>query len=236
MTTLADQIKRALATYRTLVVDSENRPRRGRFLPDSPPHGCSMGQEAGKKGVGAVDLQPTIPMSDRLLGALSFADIGELSGRRAMHAALNPNQVPVPVPNAVPNPQTSQKWIALGVGATLPTHVMVYVIGACRRMQANLLLVSRDPMQVCELLADYLPELDGIYCETEALTKDGTASVITALNLHHGLLFAISGTEDDPLRPLLRARRGQRSPVPIVLVTRKTAEKPVVKRLNAART
>ncbi|MDP1559526.1 MAG: hypothetical protein Q8K59_09115, partial [Nitrosomonas sp.] len=46
---------------------SENRPRRGRFLPISPPHGCSMGQEIGKKGAGAVDLQPTIPKSDRLL-------------------------------------------------------------------------------------------------------------------------------------------------------------------------
>ncbi|MDP1558381.1 MAG: hypothetical protein Q8K59_11885, partial [Nitrosomonas sp.] len=44
---------------RTLVVDSENRPRRGRFLPISPPHGCSMGQEIGKKGADAVDLQPT---------------------------------------------------------------------------------------------------------------------------------------------------------------------------------
>ncbi len=168
----------------------------------------------------------------RALDALSFADIGELSGRRAMHAALFPNQLHVPVPN----PQTAQKWIALGVGTTLPAHVMVYVIGACRRMQANLLLVSRDAMQVHELLADYLPELDGIYCETEALAKDGITSVITALNLHHGLLFAISGTEDDPLRPLLRARRGPRSPVPIVLVTRKTTEKPVVKRLNATRT
>ena len=56
-----------LGTCRTLVVDSEKRPRRGRFLLDSPPHGCSMGQEAGKKGDGAVDLQPTIPESDRLL-------------------------------------------------------------------------------------------------------------------------------------------------------------------------
>ncbi len=60
-----------LGACRTLVVDSENRPRRGHFLPDSPPHGCSMGQETGKKGAGAVDLQPTIPQSDRLLGVPS---------------------------------------------------------------------------------------------------------------------------------------------------------------------
>jgi hydrogenase-1 operon protein HyaF len=56
-----------LGACRTLVVDSENRPQRGRFLPDSPPHGCSMGQEAGEKGSAAVDSQPTIPKSDRLL-------------------------------------------------------------------------------------------------------------------------------------------------------------------------
>jgi hypothetical protein len=66
---LADYANTAvLAACRTLVVESENRPRRGRFLPDSPPHGYFMRQETGKKGAGAVDLQPTIPKSDRLLG------------------------------------------------------------------------------------------------------------------------------------------------------------------------
>ena len=52
---------------RTFVVDSEHRPHPDRVLPDSPPHGCSMGQEAGEKGSAAVDLQPTIPKPDRLL-------------------------------------------------------------------------------------------------------------------------------------------------------------------------
>lgn len=56
-----------LAACRTLVVDSENRPRRAHFLPDLPPHSHSMGQEAGEKGAVAVGLQPTIPKSDRLL-------------------------------------------------------------------------------------------------------------------------------------------------------------------------
>ncbi len=71
-----------LGACRTLVGDSENRPRRGRFLPDSPPHGCSMGQETGKKGAGAVDLQPTIPKSDRLLAPNDApAIIAALHGR-----------------------------------------------------------------------------------------------------------------------------------------------------------
>ncbi|MDP2834005.1 MAG: ATP-binding protein [Pseudomonadota bacterium] len=58
----------ALAACRTLVVDSENRPRRGQFLADSPPHSPAMGQEAGEKWTAAVDLQPAIPKSGRLLG------------------------------------------------------------------------------------------------------------------------------------------------------------------------
>ncbi|MDP2433162.1 MAG: hypothetical protein Q8O33_14205, partial [Pseudomonadota bacterium] len=44
------------AACRTLVVDSEKRPRRGHFLPDSPPHSRTMGQEAGEKWTAAVAL------------------------------------------------------------------------------------------------------------------------------------------------------------------------------------
>ena len=54
-------LERQLEACRTLVVDSENRPRRDQFLPDSPPHGGSMGQEAGEKWAVAVVSQPTIP-------------------------------------------------------------------------------------------------------------------------------------------------------------------------------
>ncbi|MGE4377908.1 MAG: hypothetical protein AB7E10_11165 [Burkholderiaceae bacterium] len=48
-------------------VESENAPRRGPFLPDSPLHSGAMGQEAGKKWAAAAHSQPTIPKSDRLL-------------------------------------------------------------------------------------------------------------------------------------------------------------------------
>ncbi|MBC7215118.1 MAG: hypothetical protein H5U28_07890 [Burkholderiaceae bacterium] len=51
-------------------VDSENAPRRGQFLPDSPPHSGAMGQEDGKKWAAAAHSQPTIPKSDRLPDAL----------------------------------------------------------------------------------------------------------------------------------------------------------------------
>ncbi|MGE4377093.1 MAG: hypothetical protein AB7E10_06980 [Burkholderiaceae bacterium] len=48
-------------------VDSENAPRRGQFLPDSPPHSGAIGQEDGKKWAAAAHSQPTTPKPDRLL-------------------------------------------------------------------------------------------------------------------------------------------------------------------------
>lgn len=169
------------------------------------------------------------------LSALAYADIGERIGRREKHAALFPE---LSASAASPNPATgsSRKWIALGVGDSLPPHVMAYVIGACRRMQANLLLLSCDAMQVRALLADYLPELQGIACETEELSSASGAAVVAALNLHHGLLFAVSGAENDPLRQLLRPRRGLRSPVPVVLVTPKPPLATPASRLKAVQT
>ncbi|MDF1481359.1 sulfite exporter TauE/SafE family protein [Extensimonas sp. H3M7-6] len=58
----------ALGACRTLGVDSENAPQRGQFLPDSPPHSGTMGQEDGKKWAAAAHSQPTAPKSDWLLG------------------------------------------------------------------------------------------------------------------------------------------------------------------------
>jgi len=49
-------------------VESENRAQRGQFLPDLQTHSPAMGQKDGEKWTAAVDLQPTIPKSDRLLG------------------------------------------------------------------------------------------------------------------------------------------------------------------------
>ena len=167
------------------------------------------------------------------LHGLAFADIGERVGRREKYAALFPARAE-PETAAAPA-ATSRKWIALGVGDTLSEPVMAYVIGACRRMQANLLLISVDAMQARTLLAAYLPELDGIECQTEELTSASTTAVLGALNLHSGLLFAVSGAENDPLRPLLRARRGLRSPVPVVLVSPKSTHAPAASRIKVAR-
>lgn len=160
------------------------------------------------------------------LSALAFADIGERVGRRERHAALFPatplaSPSATSVPTAMPAPH---QWIALGVGDKLPPHVMSYVIAACRRMQADLLLISVDALRVRQLLAAYLPDLQGIECRTEELASPGAAAVARALDLHRGVLFAVSGTDNDPLRPLLRARRGPRSPVPVVLVSPKSTE------------
>ncbi|WP_029462219.1 metallophosphoesterase family protein [Serpentinimonas barnesii] len=58
-----------LAACRTWGVESENRPQRDQFAPGSPPHSPAMGPEDGAKWAAAVDLQPTLPKSDRLPSA-----------------------------------------------------------------------------------------------------------------------------------------------------------------------
>ncbi|MGE4376331.1 MAG: sulfate adenylyltransferase subunit 1 [Burkholderiaceae bacterium] len=64
------RVAQVLGACRTLGVESENAPRRGQFLPDSPPHSGTMEQEAGKKWAAAAHSQPTISKSDRLLDAV----------------------------------------------------------------------------------------------------------------------------------------------------------------------
>ena len=56
-----------LGACRTWGVENENRPQRGQFLPDLQAHSPAMGQKDGEKWTAAVDFQPTIPKSDRLL-------------------------------------------------------------------------------------------------------------------------------------------------------------------------
>ena len=70
-----------LAACRTWGVESEKRPQRGQFLPDLQPHSPAMGQKDGvleerrsQKWTAAVDLQPTLPKSDRLLEMTELPD------------------------------------------------------------------------------------------------------------------------------------------------------------------
>lgn len=155
----------------------------------------------------------------RAWNALAFGDVGEVSDRGRMHALLNGQDALPTKPLEPPASKASApRLIGLGVGDELPAPVMRYVIGVCRRMQANLLLLSTDPDRVRALLTDYLPDLGGIHCQTEALADASTSAVLRALNLHSGVLFAVSGSADDPLRRLLNGRRGSRSSVPIVVV------------------
>ncbi|MBI5330440.1 MAG: hypothetical protein HZB71_07495 [Betaproteobacteria bacterium] len=171
------------------------------------------------------------------LDALAFADLGERIGRREKHAALFPVSASPSsrTPCRLKNDQTPtgggsgdfpesipQRWIALGVGDALSAPVMRYVIGACRRMQAGLLLLSVDALRVRTLLTDYLPALQGIECRTEELSGSAPSAVQQALHLHRGVLFAVTGEENNPLRSLLSGRRAARPPVPVVVVSEKT--------------
>lgn len=160
------------------------------------------------------------------LAALATADAGERVGRRAQYEALNPPTEPNMTPTAGTGSHPARKQIALGVGDSLPAAVMGYAIGACHRMQADLLFLSTDAMQVRELLVPYLPQLKGIGCLTEELADGSAAALLQALKRHRSVIFAVSGAEGDPLRPLLRSKGRWRSPVPIVVVGKKAPDSP----------
>jgi len=152
------------------------------------------------------------------LDALAYADAGEPIGRRAKYAALNPGREDDTAP---PEAAPGRKLIALGVGASLPAEVMTYVSGACRRMQADLLLISEDADRVRTLLAPYLDDLRGIQCQTEELPGASRRAVVNVLRQRSSILFAVTGSADDPVHALLRGRRGlfeAKTPVPVVMV------------------
>lgn len=124
---------------------------------------------------------------------------------------------------SVPEVASPRAWIALGVGAHLPGHLLEYTVGACRRMQAGLLLLALDERAARALLIPHRALLDGIACRALQLENVAADSVIRALEAQRGVLFAVAGEGDDPLRPLLRARNRPRIPVPLVRVSRKDA-------------
>lgn len=151
------------------------------------------------------------------LSALAMADVGEVSGRYRMEAALNPSPtLPAPTPAGQP-----RKLIALGVGEALPAAVVDYVAGVCRRMGADLLILTTDASRLRGLVAEHLPTLRGIAIEAEELGAASRRAVLAALERRSGLLFAVSGGPDDPVRCLVEGRRGllaRNTPVPVVVV------------------
>lgn len=167
--------------------------------------------------------------------AMAFADIGERTGRAAMHEALYGKS-----PMATPPAAAPRRMIALGVGNHLPPTVMAYVIGACRRMGADLMLITHDATAARYMLDPYLRELDGIRCETAELAHRTRGAVLQVLSRRSEILFAVSGTPDDPVAGLVSGRRGllsRKSPVPVVVVSpepRATPATPAAPLLAAA--
>ena len=84
----ADQGELAPGACRTWSVESENRTQRGQFSPDLQPHSGAMGQKDGEKWTAAVNLQPTIPKSDRLLGKRGDGQAQHKTGALALRVAL----------------------------------------------------------------------------------------------------------------------------------------------------
>ena len=149
--------------------------------------------------------------------ALGMANAGEVSGRYRMEAALRSGPAaPAPAPLG-----QGRRLIALGVGSNLPTPVLKYAARACHRLQADLLFLTTDPLGLHEQLSLHRTLLEGIVRGAEGLSAVNRRTVLRALARHSRLLFAISGTPDDPVRCLVAGKRSLfagPSPVPVVLV------------------
>lgn len=167
--------------------------------------------------------------------ALGHANAGEVSGRYRMEARLRAAASPSPPPASgqvrpslftealatTPASPRARRQIALGVGATLPAAVLDYAANLCRRLQADLLLLTTDPLGLHRLIAARRESLTGILCEAEELTSVSRRSLCRVLEGHTRVLFAISGTPDDPVRCLVKGKGGLfggESPVPVVVV------------------
>ena len=105
---------------------SQNRPQRGQFLPDSQAHSPAMGQETGvhevrrsQKWTAAVDLQPTLPKSDRLLA-------GDLALRRFAGALVDA------LPGLAARPEHSESYWSLAYDDTaadaVSCHRLLWVL------------------------------------------------------------------------------------------------------------
>lgn len=149
--------------------------------------------------------------------ALGMANAGEVSGRYRMEAALRSGPAaPAPAPLG-----QGRRLIALGVGSSLPTPVLNYAARACHRLQADLLLLTIDPLGLHEQLSQHRALLEGIVREAETLDAVNRRAVLRVLARHSRLLFAISGTPDDPVRCLVAGKRtlfAGHSPVPVVVI------------------
>lgn len=149
--------------------------------------------------------------------ALGQCPTGEVSGRYRMEAALNA----LPTPDHLTPPAPGRRLIALGIGASLPLAVLEYAASVCRRLQADLLLLCTDPQRLHALISAHQPLLAGIACEAEELPRVNRRNVARVLERRSRVLFAISGTPDDPVRCLVPGKSGLfggESPVPVVVV------------------
>ena len=163
-------------------------------------------------------VKPLSKQIKQAIEALAFADLGERSGRVAMEEALGASPLAAAAPE---RSKPAQRMIALGVGQYLPPAVMSYALGACRRMNAGLLLVSADATAAGYLISPYLGELADVRCETAQLSAPTRGAVLQLLSRRSDVLFAVTGTPDDPVAALADGRRGLlsgKSPVPVVIV------------------
>jgi hypothetical protein len=110
-----------------------------------------------------------------------------------------------------------RRQIALGLGSSLPPAVMAYVISACRRMDADLMVLCTCADTASMLLEPYRKAL-----EVAAIVEVGSnqeRALVRHLSANSRVLFVVSSGDDDPVRSLIgNGRRGLGAPVPIVVV------------------
>ena len=108
-----------LGACRTWSVDSENWPQRGQFLPDLQPNSPAMGQKDGKKWTAAVNLEPTISKSDRLLEAQNDVIRTHQEVRRILDRAVRVPVVSLRTDDRIDAVVLHPAWGLLILAATL---------------------------------------------------------------------------------------------------------------------
>ena len=155
----------------------------------------------------------------------AFAESGEMLSGRDKDRVLAQF---APQPAVVIEPKTpevkARKQIGLGLGTSLPPAVVTYVTSACRRMDADLIVLCASASAASALLAPYGEALESasIACNIVELGADNERSLARYLSANSREIFVVSSGLDDPIQLLICSGNGRRgfgtAPVPIVVV------------------
>lgn len=158
----------------------------------------------------------------RALSALASADAGEMLPRRAMHrhlAAAGHNPAGTQTPTANP---VRRRQIALWLTGAPAQSTLDYVIGTCRRLEMDLVLLHPEGVHADPVSEATLTDA-GVHYKTHRITGDPRQALLKHLDLHHQIAFVVFSGNDPLLQALTeefaRKSHGMRTPVPFVVVS-----------------